>query len=372
MAKALSGLAPKSVAGRFPFEAAIVVSTEPPCVARLELLLEESHDLRAELRILDQEAVLRIDSQSPWREVECTDIESPAVHDDGLGMKGERLGDDGIRVDEVRIRGVVTHFVDFDPGVEEWLAPAFVLAVDDTVVVRREGIRQHTHANPPLGEGTECFDLTEIDLTTIQLLRADGVGGSVAPNEGPPGPHSEFEDAATPFDGQPCDCHELEGDGIADLSMKFKTDNVVAALQLNDLPAGDLVELVVSGALLDGTAFSASDCIRLVPPGTPPGMLAVGSNLPGAWLDVSLLDLQLDGGGFANFERTYPLTTVVTLTAPQMHHGWRFAGWRIGLAGSFHDGGLQPGPSIELTIRGDLHQIEAIYRPAVLDALHEH
>ncbi|MCH8151464.1 MAG: FG-GAP repeat protein [Planctomycetes bacterium] len=220
--------------------------------------------------------------------------------------------------------------------------------------------------------GTDTFDPTEVDLSTVLLSRADGVGGSVAPNEGPPGPHSEFEDVASPFDGQPCDCHELEGDGFTDLSMKFKTDDVVADLQLNDLPAGDLVELILSGDLLDGTPFSGRDCIRLVPPGTPPGLLAVGSNLSGNWLDVSPLDLQLDGGGFANFERTFPQTTVVTLTAPQMHHGWRFVGWRVGLEGSFHGGGLQPGQSIEMTIRDDVHRIEAIYRPALLHDLHEH
>ncbi|MCH8344207.1 MAG: FG-GAP repeat protein [Planctomycetes bacterium] len=220
--------------------------------------------------------------------------------------------------------------------------------------------------------GTDTFDVAQVDISSIQVSRADGVGGSVTPHEGPPGPHSTFEDVATPFDGQLCNCHELEGDGITDLSMKFKTDDVVAALQLNDLLAGDLVELVVEGALLDGTPFSASDCIRLVPPGTGGGLLAVGSNLPGAWIDLSPLDLQLDGGGFANFERTYPQTTVVTLTAPQMHHGWRFVGWRIGLAGSFHGGGLQPGPSIDLTILDDVHRIEAIYRPPLLHDLHEH
>ncbi|MCH8345262.1 MAG: FG-GAP repeat protein [Planctomycetes bacterium] len=206
--------------------------------------------------------------------------------------------------------------------------------------------------------GTDSFDVMQIDVSSILLSRADGVGGSVAPNEGPPGPHSVFEDVATPFDGELCDCHDLEGDGITDLSMKFRTDDVVAALLLNDLPAGDLVELVVSGTLLDGTAFSASDCVRLVPPGTSNGLLAVGSSLPGAWLDVSPLDLQLDGGGFANFERTFPETTVVTLTAPAAFHGWVFLGWLT-------DGGLRQGQSIDLIIREQhLQQIEAIYGPA--------
>ncbi len=127
--------------------------------------------------------------------------------------------------------------------------------------------------------GTAEFDVTTIDLSTVQLTRADGVGGAVAPHEGPPGPHSVFEDTATPFEGEPCDCHDLGTDGFVDLSMHFKTVDVVAALELDDLPPGDLVELVITGNLLDETPFAASDCVRLVPPGTAPGQLSVESNI---------------------------------------------------------------------------------------------
>ena len=210
--------------------------------------------------------------------------------------------------------------------------------------------------------GAESFDVTEIDVSSVLLSRADGVGDSVAPHEGPPGPHSVFEDVATPFDGETCDCHDLEGDGFLDLSMHFLSDEVVEALQLNDLPAGDLVELVVSGTLLDGTEFSASDCIRLVPPGTPPGMMAVGSNAPGVFIDVSPLDLQLDGGGFANFERTFPLGSVVTLTAPQEHQGRLFVGWNVTSALPLsRPTVLDGGTSIDIMILGDQQTIEAIY-----------
>ena len=76
-----------------------------------------------------------------------------------------------------------------------------------------------------------------------------------------------FDDVATPFEGEPCDCHDLTGDGLDDLSMKFRTQDVVAALQLNDLNGGDEIELVVTGVLLDGRAFTtAGDCILIVPP----------------------------------------------------------------------------------------------------------
>ena len=115
--------------------------------------------------------------------------------------------------------------------------------------------------------GTDDFDVLEIDYATLQLSREDEVGGGVAPLEGPPGPHTVFADAGTPFDGELCDCHELEGDGILDLLMKFSTPDVVDVLELDALEAGTFVTLVVSGQLQDGTAFSASDFIKLVPPG---------------------------------------------------------------------------------------------------------
>lgn len=112
--------------------------------------------------------------------------------------------------------------------------------------------------------GTAEFDARDIDLNTVMLSRADGVGDSVVPHEGPRGPHSVFEDTGTPFGGELCDCHALEGDGIDDLSMKFKTQVVVDALELDLEPPGTVLELVVSGELLDGTPFVLLDCIVIV------------------------------------------------------------------------------------------------------------
>lgn len=126
---------------------------------------------------------------------------------------------------------------------------------------------RRSHGVLPVGLlGTADFDVTTVDLNSVVISRADCIGGAAAPNEGPPGPHSVFSDVGTPFPGVPCDCHELTGDGVVDLSMKFPTDDVVDVLELNDLPAGALVELVVSGTLADGCKFIATDCVRLVPP----------------------------------------------------------------------------------------------------------
>jgi glucose/arabinose dehydrogenase len=178
--------------------------------------------------------------------------------------------------------------------------------------------------------GTANFDVAQVDLSTVRLKRADGVGGEVAPNEGPPGPHSVIADVATLFVGQECGCSNGAGDGTDDLLLKFRSDEVTEVLQLSELSSGALVPLVVTGSLIDGTTFtSSSDCVRLVPPGSPPGVLGVVSAVPGAWVDVSPLDEMLDGGGFADFERYYPVTTVATLTAEPTADGLTFYSWWV-------------------------------------------
>jgi hypothetical protein len=111
--------------------------------------------------------------------------------------------------------------------------------------------------------GSESFDVTNVDIESLILARADGVGGSVAPLAGPHGPRAHIEDVATPFDGEECDCHELGSDGFDDLALKFSTVEVSEALQLRSLPNKRPVALTISGSLLDGTTFTASDCIRL-------------------------------------------------------------------------------------------------------------
>ena len=75
---------------------------------------------------------------------------------------------------------------------------------------------------------------------------SDCIGGAVAPIMGRRAPPPLLADVGTPFKGDPCDCHELEGDGIIDWSLKFSTPELVEALELDTLPAGSMVEFVVS------------------------------------------------------------------------------------------------------------------------------
>ena len=179
--------------------------------------------------------------------------------------------------------------------------------------------------------GSATFDVTQVDLATVRLARADGVGGGVAPHEGPPGPHSVLDDVATPFGGEPCDCSDTAGDGVVDWSLKFETDELVQVLQLDSLAGSTTVELVLSGRLRNGSEFAASDCVVLVPGNSPPSSLFVRSTAPGAWFDVAPKDPLADEGGFTvpEFARAYPAGTVVTLTASEGFRGRSLKGWRI-------------------------------------------
>jgi hypothetical protein len=244
------------------------------------------------------------------------------------------------------------------------VAPALVLPLDIKPGSCPNSFNRNGNGVLPVAlVGTEMIDVTGVDLGSLLLSRADGVGGSVAPLEGPPGPHTVFEDVATPFFGEMCECDDAHGDGFMDVSMKFRSQDVVDALELDGLLPGDLVELVLTGALLDGTPFEASDCVRLVPPGTSGGFLHVTANAPDVFISLTPLDDQLDGGGFGSFERTYPVGTVVTLTAPAVHGVHTFVGWHLDGPGlTARDVPLDLRRTIQLTVTDDGQLAQPIYR----------
>jgi hypothetical protein len=109
--------------------------------------------------------------------------------------------------------------------------------------------------------GTAGFDVRRVDLNSLVLTRADGVGGSVSPLRRRRGPAPTIRDVATPFHSDLCDCRRLRRDGIEDLLFEFRTREVADALQLHGIPRKTSVTLTVSGVLSDGTPFAASDCV---------------------------------------------------------------------------------------------------------------
>jgi hypothetical protein len=98
--------------------------------------------------------------------------------------------------------------------------------------------------------GKDIFDVDDVDVSTILL---EGVA---------PLRHG-IEDVATPIEVEgECDCTTAGPDGYMDLTLKFKTSEIVAAI--GDVSHDDLVTLTISGQLNDGTPFEGTDCVRVI------------------------------------------------------------------------------------------------------------
>jgi hypothetical protein len=97
--------------------------------------------------------------------------------------------------------------------------------------------------------GSEGFDVTEIDVYTLQL-------------EGVASLSYSLEDVGAPVDGtNECDCAVTESDGHLDLTIKFKKSDVVEAL--GEVHTDDVLRLTLTGKLLDGTPWESSDCVLI-------------------------------------------------------------------------------------------------------------
>ncbi|NIM97214.1 MAG: hypothetical protein GTO24_03725 [candidate division Zixibacteria bacterium] len=102
--------------------------------------------------------------------------------------------------------------------------------------------------------GTDAFDVADIDVASIRLQ-------GVAPIR------SSIEDVSTPVsdDLDDCDCTTDGPDGFDDLTLKFWTQEIVAALgPVND---GDEIVLTLTGSLLDGTPIEGQDCVLILKKG---------------------------------------------------------------------------------------------------------
>lgn len=106
--------------------------------------------------------------------------------------------------------------------------------------------------------GTKELDVKTIDPDTIGLFR-EGVAERVHPIR------YNYEDVATPFEGELCDCHDLNGDGYIDLTLKFSVPESVEILLLKEtnrttIPLSLKANLIESegGKLIEGI-----DCIRV-------------------------------------------------------------------------------------------------------------
>jgi PKD repeat protein len=108
--------------------------------------------------------------------------------------------------------------------------------------------------------GSASLPVSQIDLKSLRLQQ------SIAPVK------SSLEDVAAPVSSNgPCECVSSAPDGIPDLLLQFDSQAIVAALDpAVPLGRGARITLTLSGALLDGSAFVAEDCVVLVQAFEPP------------------------------------------------------------------------------------------------------
>ena len=217
--------------------------------------------------------------------------------------------------------------------------------------------------------GDTDFDVNNVLLGTLRVTRCDCTGGDVAPNDGPPGPKIMILDLNHPFPDDvdcvngPCACNkDQSSDGIDDIWMKYRTDEMMAGLPL---ASGEGTVILSVTSELDESAypdepinvgFIASDCILIVPPGADPINATMESNVLDTFIEVTPLDLNVDSDGFANFGRAYFPDTLVTVTAPPSSAGRPFLRWKVD--GVLQTIGLR---TIEVQITSDVN-LEAIYR----------
>ncbi len=98
--------------------------------------------------------------------------------------------------------------------------------------------------------GAADFDVNDVDISTILLEGVAPISWSI-------------EDVSTPvLNGDVCECTTEGPDGFYDLTLKFKTQEIVQVI--GPAQPGDFVMLTITGLLLDGTPFEASDCVLIV------------------------------------------------------------------------------------------------------------
>lgn len=111
--------------------------------------------------------------------------------------------------------------------------------------------------------GTDAFDVSAIDLNSLRLARADGVGSSIRPDPRHGSHDRPFRDVTSPFDGDLCDCTRARRDGIDDLVLRFRANDIADLLDDESKHGRDSTTLTLTGSLRDGTAFDASDCVSI-------------------------------------------------------------------------------------------------------------
>jgi hypothetical protein len=138
------------------------------------------------------------------------------------------------------------------------VAPSFPVPVDIKPQSCRNPLNVGSKGVLPVAIlGTADFDVTHVDPATVELVGVSPLRWAM-------------EDVATPYEPfvgkeDAYDCTEEGPDGYMDLTLKFKTQEVVAALgSVND---GDVLVLSLTGSLFGGEGFVGEDVVVILKKG---------------------------------------------------------------------------------------------------------
>lgn len=242
-----------------------------------------------------------------------------------------------------------------DPGGPD----ACPVCVERTLIIKQGACPAPVNPNsngvvPMLLVGEADFDVTSVDYSSLQLSLCEG-GPSIAPHT------IKVKDLNHPFDGDvtcdgPCACNsDQSSDGIDDLELKFKTNDLVKQLGLSYTDG--VVVLELRGTLTDGSPFCARDCVTIMPPANVQQTnVSVQATIGDTFVQVAPLDLNVDSDGFASFSRSYYPGTNIKLTAPSHSEGWRFKHWLVnGVPQPLWQHGLEVAVSDNMTVRAIYH-----------------
>jgi hypothetical protein len=111
------------------------------------------------------------------------------------------------------------------------------------------------------------FNASRVDVTSLQLRRADGTGDAVTPLVSRRGLSGRIVDLTAPAAMGSCSTFGV--DGIRDLLVRFGSQEMVQALELNAVEGDGPVTLCLSGESLRGASFEVCDDVVLTALGAP-------------------------------------------------------------------------------------------------------
>ena len=140
------------------------------------------------------------------------------------------------------------------------ILPAHAVAVEVALDIKPGScpnpINTHSKGVLPVAIlGTENFDVTQIDVSTIRLVGASPIRDNI-------------EDVGTPLENNnhveldPTHCSTEPPDGIVDLVLKFRTQDVIAGI--GECNTFDIIRLDVAGNFFDGTPFRGHDVVIIM------------------------------------------------------------------------------------------------------------